>query len=140
VASDLLLRFTYYIVWRSSKALGPSSKPEAFVFAPDLPRKTLISRIRCEWRAALKKSGIPKLRFHDLRHTALSRLIEKGEDIETVRDLAGHASLKTTQRYLHSNDRRKKQAIEKLTGNLGSYVPNTNEQSSENVAQNISVQ
>jgi integrase len=79
------------------KALWLSSKPEAFVFAPDVPRKTLISRIRREWRAALKKSGIPKLRFHDLRHTALSRLIEKGEDIETVRDLAGHASLKTTQ-------------------------------------------
>jgi integrase len=58
----------------------------------------------------------------------LSRLIEKGEDIETVRDLAGHASLKTTQRYLHSNDRRKKQAIEKLARNFGSYMPDTNEE------------
>lgn len=122
------------------KALGPSSKPEAFVFAPDVPRKTLISRIRREWKAALKKSGIPKLRFHDLRHTTLSRLVEKGEDLETVRDLAGHASLKTTQRYLHSNDRRKKQAIEKLAGNFGSYVPTATEPSPENVAQNITVQ
>jgi integrase len=110
------------------KALGPSNKSEAFVFASDVPRKTLISRVRREWRAALKKSGIPKLRFHDLRHTALSRLIEKGEDIETVRDLAGHASLKTTQRYLHSNDRRKKIAVEKLVGDFECYLPNATEE------------
>jgi integrase len=122
------------------KALGPSNKPQSFVFSPDMPRKTLISRIRREWRAALKKSGIPKLRFHDLRHTALSRLVEKGEDIETVRDLAGHASLKTTQRYLHSNNRRKKQAIEKLAGNFGSYMPSTAEESLEHIAPRITVQ
>jgi integrase len=122
------------------KALGPINKPKAFVFAPDVPRKTLISRVRREWKAALKKSGIPKLRFHDLRHTVFSRLIEKGEDIETVRDLAGHASIKTTQRYLHSNDRRKKKAIEKLAGDFGHYVPNAAEESLEQIAANITVQ
>ena len=107
------------------------------MFAPDVPRKTLISRIRHEWRAALKKSGIPKLRFHDLRHTALSRLIEKGEDIETVRDLAGHASLKTTQRYLHSNNRRKKIAVEKLAGDFECYLPNTTEEAKVTTSNHI---
>jgi integrase len=106
------------------KALGPDNKPKSFVFASDTPRKTLVSCIRREWKAAIKKSGIPRLRFHDLRHTALSRLVEKGEDIETVREIAGHASLKTTQRYLHSNDRRKKLAVEKLAGDFGRYMPN----------------
>jgi integrase len=88
----------------------------------------VISRIRREWKVAIKKSGVPRLRFNDLRHTALSRLVEKGEDIETVREIAGHASLKTTQRYLHSNDRRKKQAVEKLAGNFGSYMPDTTDE------------
>jgi len=122
------------------KALGPSNKPKAFVFAPDVPRKTLISRVRREWRAALKKSGIPKLRFHDLRHTVFSRLIEKGEDIETVRDLAGHASIKTTQRYLHSNDRRKKKAIEKLAGDFGRYMPTATEVPLADVDSNATIQ
>jgi integrase len=122
------------------KALGPSNKPEAFVFAPDVPRKTLISRVRREWKTALKKSGIARLRFHDLRHTALSRLIEKGEDLETVRDLAGHASIKTTQRYLHSNDRRKKKAIEKLAGDFGRYMPTATEEPLADLDSNATIQ
>jgi len=121
-------------------ALGPNSKPKAFVFAPDVPRKTLVSRIRREWNRAVRISGIPKLRFHDLRHTALSRLVEKGEDIETVRELAGHASLKTTQRYLHSNDRRKKQAVEKLAGDFGRYIPSAPPESLEQLPANATIQ
>jgi hypothetical protein len=57
-----------------------------------------------------------------------------------VRDLAGHASIKTTQRYLHSNDRRKKKAIEKLAGNFGIYMPETAEELLEDIAANITVQ
>jgi integrase len=116
------------------KALGPGTGADGFVFSPDVPRKTLVSRMRREWKAALKKSGIPNVRFHDLRHTALSRLVEKGEDIKTVRDIAGHASIKTTERYLHSDDRRRKQAVEKLAGDFGRYMPCTTEESLEHVA------
>lgn len=92
--------------------------PEAFVFEPSVPRKTVISRIRRCWRRALKQSGIAKVRVHDLRHTALSRMVARGVDLRTVQLIAGHASVKTTERYLHSNDRRKAEAVEKLSGIL----------------------
>ncbi len=41
--------------------------------------------------------------------------MEKGVDIETVRDLLGHSSIIITQRYTHSNDDRKRKAVELLS-------------------------
>ncbi len=40
---------------------------------------------------------------------------EKGVDIETVRDLLGHHCITITQRYTHSNDERKRVAVELLS-------------------------
>lgn len=59
-------------------------------------------------------TGIPPWRFHDLRHTFVTRLIQKGTDPYTVMELAGHHDLKMTTRYLHTNAQRKKEAIERL--------------------------
>jgi len=70
------------------------------------------------FKTACRRAGITNLRFHDLRHTFASRLIEKGADIETVRDLLGHHSITITQRYTHSNDDRKKIAVELLNGKI----------------------
>jgi hypothetical protein len=39
------------------------------------------------------------LRWHDLRHEYASRLVEHGVPLEQVRDLLGHASITTTERY-----------------------------------------
>lgn len=94
--------------------LRPSQgNPDAFVFESDVPRETLVSRIRREWRRAVKKAAVPKIRFHDLRHTTATRLI-RDVDVRTVQAVLGHASIKTTERYLHSNDKLKQQAVEKL--------------------------
>jgi integrase len=100
-------------------------KAGEFVFEPTVARKTLVSRIRREWWRAVKKSGIAKIRFHDLRHTALTRLVLTGTDLRAVKDIAGHSSLKTTQRYLHSSDKLQQQAVENLSGKFGRYISTT---------------
>jgi integrase len=41
---------------------------------------------------ALKKAGLPKIRFHDLRHTFASLLIEQGENIKYIQTQLGHSS------------------------------------------------
>ena len=51
---------------------------------------------------------------HIWRHSALSLLLRKGADIETVRRIAGHSSLNVTQRYVHSDDVAMANAMAKL--------------------------
>lgn len=41
---------------------------------------------------ALKAAGLPKIRFHDLRHTYASLLIEQGENIKYIQSQLGHSS------------------------------------------------
>jgi integrase len=110
-----------------------------FVFEPGIPRKTVVSRIRREWRRAWKATGIAKVRFHDLRHTALTRLIQRAVDLRTVKDIAGHASLKTTQRYLHSNDKIQQAAVDTLT-DFGRYLPTTTKEELEQIPATATIQ
>lgn len=49
----------------------------------------------------LKEWGGTKIRFHDLRHTAISLMIANGLDLKTVQDIAGHKDIKTTMGYAH---------------------------------------
>ena len=48
---------------------------------------------------ALDATKISGLRFHDLRGEYASRLVERGVPLSQVRDLLGHASIVTTERY-----------------------------------------
>jgi integrase len=92
---------------RSQDGHGP------YVFTnPDTGRP--LRSLKTSFKAACRRAGILALRFHDLRHTFGSRLVEKGVDIETVRSLLGHSSIAITQRYIHSTDERRRSAVEKL--------------------------
>ena len=65
------------------------------------------------WREALKRAKLKSLgyRLHDLRHTAVSRLVAEGADIAIVQAVAGHASAATTLRiYTHLRDKRLRDA------------------------------
>ncbi|MFC9764637.1 tyrosine-type recombinase/integrase [Rhodococcus jostii] len=69
------------------------------------------ARLRGRWgrafvtaNARLQAGGhpaIPPARIHDLRHTYASRLVQAGVPILAVKDLLGHQSVLTTQRYSH---------------------------------------
>ncbi|NVM55097.1 MAG: tyrosine-type recombinase/integrase [Candidatus Helarchaeota archaeon] len=58
--------------------------------------------IRRSFKTAYKKAGISGLHLHDLQHTFGSRLAWV-TDLNIVKESIGHATLTTTQRYLHSN-------------------------------------
>ncbi len=49
----------------------------------------------------LKEAGIRRIRFHDLRHTAATLMIDRGVDLVTVSKILGHKEMKTTMLYLH---------------------------------------
>jgi integrase len=53
------------------------------------------------WRRAVKSAGIEDLRFHDLRHEAVSRLFELGLNPMEVAAISGHKTLQMLKRYTH---------------------------------------
>lgn len=53
------------------------------------------------WRRALIRAGITNLRFHDLRHEAVSRLVEAGLGDQEVAAISGHKSMQMLRRYTH---------------------------------------
>lgn len=72
-----------------------------YVFASPAGDRLDPSAVRRRYKAARDAAGLPPLRFHDLRHTA-GTLLTRVLDPVTVRDVLGHADLKTTERYLHA--------------------------------------
>ena len=65
---------------------------------------------------ACSKAGISGVTWHTLRHTFASRLVNRGVDIVTVKELLGHSSISVTMRYAHTNIDSKRAAVEKLDG------------------------
>ncbi len=67
---------------------------------------------RRSFKTAVNRAGLPDIRWHDLRHTFASWLVERGADLYTVQELMGHTSLSMTRRYAHLSPGHKRAAIE----------------------------
>jgi len=89
--------------WNDYVFLNPEGNP---YLRPDALK-------RC-FEGACRRANIVGLRFHDLRHTAATRMIERGANIVAVSKILGHADIKTTMRYAHPEDSLK-EAVEKLS-------------------------
>lgn len=55
----------------------------------------------------------PGLTIRNLRHTCLTLLLQEGADLNSLRELAGHAKLSTTRIYIHVTQNQLRQAIKK---------------------------
>ena len=60
------------------------------------------SLVRRQFLPALKRAGVKRVRFHDLRHTNVALRLEQGQNIKYIQNQLGHASIQTTiDRYGH---------------------------------------
>jgi site-specific recombinase XerD len=53
------------------------------------------------WRAAQRRSGLRRIKWHELRHSFASILASRGMPLFILRALLGHSSVKMTERYAH---------------------------------------
>lgn len=59
---------------------------------------------RRRWKAALTAAGIKDFRFHDLRHTAATRLVRTSGNLKLAQKMLGHTDIATTARYAHATE------------------------------------
>lgn len=90
-----------------------------FVFVNSSTDKPLTD-IKNAFKTALTEAGIVGLRFHDLRHTAGTRMADANVPIAVIADILGHKDIRTTMRYVHATDEGKRRAVKSLEG----VVPN----------------
>jgi Phage integrase family len=65
------------------------------------------------------KSPLAGLRFHDLRHQAITELAESGASDQTIMSIAGHVSQKMLSHYSHVRLEAKRSAVQVLGSRLG---------------------
>ena len=127
-AVDVLLRLR-----RRSEMFGPVEAAH-YIFASFKPvgrfngREVIGSRItefdpttpigswKKAWRKLTKEAGLSGLRFHDLRHHAITELLTNPNiSIQTTKSIAGHVSQRMVDRYAHIRLDAKRKALESLS-------------------------
>jgi integrase len=75
--------------------------------------------LRRDFRRVLKKSGLPPMRLHDLRHSAASLMLTLGVPLKTIQEVLGHSSIAVTSSfYAHLGEQLKQQAADAMDAAL----------------------
>jgi integrase len=89
------------------------TKSSGYVF-PSIKTGGRMVDVKSRFAPACKEAGLTNFRFHDLRHCAATKMIERGIDIVTVKEVLGHSDIRMTARYAHATNDAKRRAVEKL--------------------------
>jgi integrase len=96
------------------KTLHRKSCKAEYVFCSRRTKGDGRKSVRTTFETAIRRAGIGKLRFHDLRHTFATRLVAAGVDIVTVKEIMGHRDISMTMRYAHAAPERSLDAVRRL--------------------------
>ncbi|MDQ1591629.1 MAG: hypothetical protein QOG71_2256 [Pyrinomonadaceae bacterium] len=69
-----------------------------------------------QFERAVREVGLSNFRFHDLRHTAASRMADRGVDPFTLAYIFGWSDIRMAMRYTHSTNATMKEAVRSLDG------------------------
>ena len=72
------------------------------------------------------KAGVPRIRFHDLRHSFATLSLEQGMDIKTVSHMLGHTDAGFTMNtYMHVTDSMQENVANAMENLLGGNMANS---------------
>jgi len=107
----------FKILWDRASVLGTANQ-SSYVFPACENGRIDSTKPQTSWRTAWRKltaeAGLAGLRFHDLRHQAITELAERGAPEQTIMALAGHVSRRMLEHYSHIRMEAKREAVQSL--------------------------
>jgi integrase len=86
------------------------------------------------WHSLTEKAGLPGLRFHDLRHTFITHMVERGVPLGVIQTFVGHMSARMVRHYTHVSSGAARKAVELLDSDpIIAPVPPTQPKTEERV-------
>jgi len=96
--------------------LENQAKSSSYVFPSPRTGERLVE-IKYSFARAIKDAKSTDLRFHDLRHTAATRMGDAGADAFTLAAIFGWSDIRMAMRYTHAMEDAKRRAVEAIAQN-----------------------
>ncbi|CAL9529948.1 Tyrosine recombinase XerC [Streptomyces sp. enrichment culture] len=99
---------------------GSAWSDSGLVFTTPTGRPLDPANLTGRFRSFLDRAGLRRIRFHDLRHSTATLLLEQDVDLVVIKELLGHAHIGVTATvYAHVRFRLQRDAIDTLSTALG---------------------
>ena len=93
-----------------------SYKDEEYVCVDGLGKLFRSEYITDHFQVILRRNGLKKIRFHDLRHSCASIFLANGEEMKKIQNWLGHSNISTTADiYVHTDAKSKESSGEIIT-------------------------
>jgi integrase len=116
---DLERRWATFPRTKNGDARGvPLTGPVCTLFAtrPRERSRVFPVDITKAWHTAIDRADIVNFRFHDLRHSCASTLVQNGANLAEVATLLGHRGLQMTLRYSHVGNAGTSRLVDRVMG------------------------
>jgi integrase len=118
---DLRRRWATFPKTKNGEARGvPITDPVCALLAARTRDSTAVFPIDITkaWHTAIDRAGIENFRFHDLRHSCASALVQNGANLAEVATLLGHKGLQMTLRYSHVGNVGTSRLVDRVMGGV----------------------
>lgn len=103
-----------------------------YVWVDDIGKLVNPNTVTCHFKSFLAQHGLPRIRFHELRHSCASLLIACGVSLKEIQEWLGHSAISTTADiYSHLNYSSKLNVANTLTNVFGGTTMDLGKQDDE---------
>lgn len=99
---------------QNRRAFGKDYDENDYVFKWENGKPYSPDYVSHKFHKLLQQYGLPPIRFHELRHSCASILLEQGYSLRDIQEWLGHADIRMNSRYSHLDISRKKKIAESM--------------------------